>query len=159
MAVSAFNPNRNGKPENMERDCNRHVSHLLMEDAGTKPPAARKTQRMIIVGADAHIGPAECTVFTELCGEFATSKRADVGIGPYAGSVCRTCTDSARERSRKTEAVSAMQIRPQRGKDPRKPKRFSWSLQGGSGGKFEIPPAAFFLLPTFSFLAGQKRKC
>ena len=35
-----------------------------------------------IVGADAHIGPAECTVFTEICGEFATPLRADVGIGP-----------------------------------------------------------------------------
>ena len=30
-----------------------------------------------------HIGPAECTVFTEICGEFVTSKWADVGIGPY----------------------------------------------------------------------------
>ncbi len=35
-----------------------------------------------IVGADAHIGPAECTVFTEIFGEFVTSQRADVGIGP-----------------------------------------------------------------------------
>jgi|GEM_PF-54901 len=35
------------------------------------------------VGADAHIGPAECTVFTVFFGEFATSQRADVGIGPY----------------------------------------------------------------------------
>ena len=30
-----------------------------------------------------HIGPAECTVFTVFFGEFATSQRADVGIGPY----------------------------------------------------------------------------
>ena len=37
----------------------------------------------IFVGADAHIGPAECTVFTGIFGEFATSQRADVGIGPY----------------------------------------------------------------------------
>ena len=35
------------------------------------------------VGVDAHIDPADCTVFTEICGEFATSRRADVGIGPY----------------------------------------------------------------------------
>ncbi len=27
--------------------------------------------------------PAECTGFTEICGKFATSQRADVGIGPY----------------------------------------------------------------------------
>ena len=30
-----------------------------------------------------HIGPAECTIFTEILGEFVTSQRADVGIGPY----------------------------------------------------------------------------
>ena len=30
-----------------------------------------------------HIVPAEQTVYTEICGEFATSSRADVGIGPY----------------------------------------------------------------------------
>ena len=36
-----------------------------------------------VVGADAHIGPAECTVFMELFGESVTSPRADVGIGPY----------------------------------------------------------------------------
>ena len=35
------------------------------------------------VGADAHIGLAECIVFTEIFGEFVTSQRADVGIGPY----------------------------------------------------------------------------
>ena len=37
-----------------------------------------------------------------------------------------------------------------RGKDPRKPKRFSWSVQGGSGGKSKSPRARF-LLPAFSF--------
>ena len=37
----------------------------------------------ICVGADAHIGPAESTVFMVICGEFAISSRADVGIGPY----------------------------------------------------------------------------
>ena len=30
-----------------------------------------------------HIGPAGCTVFTEICGEFATSGRADRVVGPY----------------------------------------------------------------------------
>ena len=30
-----------------------------------------------------HIDPADCTVFTVICGEFATSQRVDVGIGPY----------------------------------------------------------------------------
>ena len=37
----------------------------------------------LAVEADAHIGPAECTGFTVAYGEFATSQRADVGIGPY----------------------------------------------------------------------------
>jgi hypothetical protein len=36
-----------------------------------------------IVGADAHIGPAEQTAFTEIYGEFAASQRADAYIGPY----------------------------------------------------------------------------
>ena len=35
------------------------------------------------VGVDAHIDPAVHSVFMEICGEFATSRRADVGIGPY----------------------------------------------------------------------------
>ena len=30
---------------------------------------------------------AEYTVFKEICGEFATSHRADVGIGPYNEAV------------------------------------------------------------------------
>ena len=36
-----------------------------------------------LVGADAYIGPAEYTIFTVIFCEFATSQRADVGIGPY----------------------------------------------------------------------------
>ena len=45
------------------------------------------------VGADAHIGPAEQAVFTEIFGEFVTSQRADVGIGPYTetGKGLRFC--------------------------------------------------------------------
>ena len=41
--------------------------------------------RGALVGADAHIGPAECTRFTELCGKFVSAKGADVGIGPLQG--------------------------------------------------------------------------
>ena len=37
----------------------------------------------MVVGVDAHIDPAECSVLTEISGEFATPQRADVGIGPY----------------------------------------------------------------------------
>ena len=32
-----------------------------------------------------------------------------------------------------------------RGKEPGKPKRFSWLLQGGSGGKLRSPGLVFFL--------------
>ena len=39
--------------------------------------------RTSFVGVDAHIDPADCTVFTEIYGEFVTAQRADVGIGPY----------------------------------------------------------------------------
>ena len=46
-----------------------------------------QTSRMIAVGADAHIGPAEQAIFTGICGEFVTSQRADVGIGPYANLI------------------------------------------------------------------------
>ena len=35
------------------------------------------------VGADALIGPADCSVFTKIFGEFVTFQRADEGIGPY----------------------------------------------------------------------------
>ena len=35
------------------------------------------------VGADAYIGPAECTNFTGISGEFAVAQRVDVGIDPY----------------------------------------------------------------------------
>ena len=46
-----------------------------------------------VVGADAHIGPAECTAFMELFGESVTSRRADVGIAPtnrWAAACCLT---------------------------------------------------------------------
>ena len=35
------------------------------------------------VGVDAHIDPAECTVFTEICGEFVVAQRADRVVGLY----------------------------------------------------------------------------
>ena len=45
----------------------------------------------IFVGADAHIGPAERTVFSVIFGEFVTSQWADVGIGPYRASANSYC--------------------------------------------------------------------
>ena len=35
------------------------------------------------VGVDAHIDPADRTVFTRICGEFVTSQWADRVVGPY----------------------------------------------------------------------------
>ena len=55
-----------------------------------KIEAAQNFQRTS-VGVDANIDPAGCTGFTEIFGKFATSQRADVGIGPYrtpANSYC-----------------------------------------------------------------------
>ena len=37
----------------------------------------------LAVEADAHIGPAECTVFTGIYGEFVLSQWADRVVGPY----------------------------------------------------------------------------
>ncbi len=37
----------------------------------------------LAVEADAHIGPAECTVFTGIYGEFVTFQWADRVVGPY----------------------------------------------------------------------------
>ena len=51
-----------------------------------KPKANPYALPNTFVGADAHIGPAERTVFTKIFGEFVTASRADVGIGPYSQS-------------------------------------------------------------------------
>ena len=48
---------------------------------GTKNRATRGCASKLACGR--RIDPADCTVFTVICGEFATSRRADVGIGPY----------------------------------------------------------------------------
>ena len=43
-----------------------------------------RAARFAFVGADAHIGPADCTVFQKIFGEFVDVKWGDVGIAPYA---------------------------------------------------------------------------
>ena len=48
---------------------------------GAKSRAARGCALKLACGH--RIGPAEQAVLTEIYGEFATSQRADVGIGPY----------------------------------------------------------------------------
>ena len=37
----------------------------------------------VCVGADDSVRPQNIPLFTEIFGEFVTSQRADVGIGPY----------------------------------------------------------------------------
>ena len=49
----------------------------------------------MIVGADAHIAPADCTVFTEICGEFATSRWADRVVGPYNNTALSVGADDS----------------------------------------------------------------
>ena len=39
--------------------------------------------RMWVCRLPVHIGPAECTVFTGIYGEFVTSQWADRVVGPY----------------------------------------------------------------------------
>ena len=52
---------------------------------GAKSRAMRGCASKLACGH--RIGPADCTVFTEICGEFETSSRADVGIGDGADVV------------------------------------------------------------------------
>ena len=52
---------------------------------GAKSRAKRGCASKLACGH--RIGPADCTVFTEICGEFETSSRADVGIGPYTDGI------------------------------------------------------------------------
>ena len=48
---------------------------------GAKSRAMRGCASKLACGR--RIDPADCTVYTEICGEFVTSMRADEGIGPY----------------------------------------------------------------------------
>ncbi len=87
----------------------------------------------LFVGAYAHIGPTECTIFTKIFGEFAASQRADVGIGPYTemGRCIRVC----RSFSQKTLHSAGGQSRP-----PLQ-RRFCAALKGGSHEKITQNPA------------------
>ena len=52
-----------------------------MTISGAKSRAMRGCASKLACGH--RIDPADCTVFTEIYGEFVTAQRADVGIGPY----------------------------------------------------------------------------
>ena len=107
---------------------------------GAKSRAARGCASKLACGR--RIGPAECTVFTVIFGEFVTSQRADVGIGPYNAftdniSNFELC-QIPRERSKKTEAV------------------FLGALKGAPGGNRNPPGLVFFL--SLFLLEKQKKK-
>ena len=75
-------------------------------------------------------GPAECTVFTDICGEFVTSQRADVGIGPYKCFTHRVrifgLLQISREKSRKIEAVFLVALKGAPGGNRNPPGSFSF---------------------------------
>ena len=68
MAGQALSGRRNPRRDAPSGDLNRSIQVFFRNKA---------------VGADAHFGPADCTVFTGIFGKFVTAQRADVGIGPY----------------------------------------------------------------------------
>ena len=76
------------------------------------------------------VGPAECTVFTDICGEFATSQRADVGIDPCKCFTRRVrifeLLQISREKSRKTEAVFLVAFKGAPGGNRNPPGSFSF---------------------------------
>ena len=59
---------------------------------GAKSRAMRGCASKLACGR--RIDPADCTVFTEIYGEFVTAQRADVGIGPYKTSMNSYCSAS-----------------------------------------------------------------
>ena len=71
---------RQSLQQRLVRDLKRFVERLSFIGIDAAMRSRKSVQPP--VGADAHIAPAECTGFTEIYGEFATSKRVDVGIDP-----------------------------------------------------------------------------
>ena len=61
-----------------------------------------------------HIGPAVCTVFTKISGEFAAAQRADVGIGPYMTPANSCCPANFECKAEKMGPPEARRKRPRR---------------------------------------------
>ena len=61
---------------------------------GAKSRAMRGCASKLACGR--RIDPADCTVFTEICGEFATSRWADRVAGPYNTALSVGADDSVR---------------------------------------------------------------
>ena len=51
--------------------------------------------RMWVYRLPVHIAPADCTVFTEIFGEFATSRWADRVVGPYNNTALSVGADDS----------------------------------------------------------------
>ena len=124
----------------------------------SRPPLQGELR--LVVGADDSVGPLGSH-------EFAEDSRKVRCILPGrcvpASGRATSVTLLRRERlwpaSTPTKLIS---IAPEdlscfkyRGKDPRKPKRFSWSVQGDSGGKSKSPPARFLLEKQKKMLKGS----
>ena len=60
---------------------------------------------MLSVGDDAHIVPANKTVFTETFGEFDGAQRVDVGIDPYALIGRKAASAPTRRRNKAPHAM------------------------------------------------------
>ena len=73
-------------------------------------PANPYARSHLFVGADAYIGPADCTVFTIIFGKFVTSQRADVGIGPYRILYKFTAAQRAEQSSAPTNCAPTEKI-------------------------------------------------
>ena len=65
---------------------------------GAKSRAKRGCASKLACGR--RIGPADCTGFMEIHGEFVTSQRVDVGIDPYNGMSKRLISCAPDSRSR-----------------------------------------------------------
>ena len=53
-------------------------------------PYAKPSAPLYSVGADDSVRPQDTPLFTGIFGEFVTSHRADVGIGPYRACAAET---------------------------------------------------------------------
>ena len=71
--------------EELSETRNPSANSLVPKGGKPRPPLRIFLEiSRLCVGADAHIGPADCTVFQKIFGEFVDVKWGGVGIAPYA---------------------------------------------------------------------------
>ena len=66
-----------------------------------------------------HIGPAVCTVFTKISGEFAAAQGADRVVGPYMTPENSCCPANFECKAEKMGPPEARRKRPRRNEPPR----------------------------------------